>query len=44
VFDLIESKRNEITQVVDGDKYVSDVNQSIINDLINIIKNKHKKN
>jgi SWI/SNF-related matrix-associated actin-dependent regulator of chromatin subfamily A-like protein 1 len=43
VFDLIESKRAEIAQVIDGEKYESNVNQSIINDLIKIIKNKHKK-
>ena len=42
VFDLIESKRAELSQVIDGEKYESDVNQSIINDLIEIIKNKHK--
>jgi SWI/SNF-related matrix-associated actin-dependent regulator 1 of chromatin subfamily A len=43
VFDLIESKRAELSQVIDGEKYESDINQSIINDLIEIIKNKHKK-
>jgi SWI/SNF-related matrix-associated actin-dependent regulator of chromatin subfamily A-like protein 1 len=43
IFNLIESKRSEISQVIDGEKYESDVNQSIINDLVNIIKNKHKK-
>ena len=43
VFDLIESKRAELSQVIDGEKYESDINQSIINDLIQIIKNKHKK-
>lgn len=44
IFNLIESKRNEITQVIDGEQYESDINQNIINDLIKIIKNKHKKN
>ena len=44
VFNLIESKRAEISQVIDGEKYESDVNQSIINDLIKIIKQKHGKN
>ena len=43
VFNLIESKRSQISQVIDGEKYESDINQSIINDLIEIIKNKHKK-
>lgn len=43
VFNLIESKRAELSQVIDGEKYESDINQSIINDLIEIIKNKHKK-
>jgi SWI/SNF-related matrix-associated actin-dependent regulator 1 of chromatin subfamily A len=44
IFNLIESKRNEITQVIEGKQYESDINQNIINDLIKIIKNKHKKN
>lgn len=43
IFNLIESKRAEISQVIDGVKYESDINKSIINDLIKIIKNKHKK-
>ena len=43
IFDLCESKRAELSQVIDGEKYESDINQSIINDLIEIIKNKHKK-
>ena len=43
VFDLIESKRAELSQVIDGEKYESEVDQSIINDLIEIIKNKYKK-
>jgi len=43
VFDLIESKRNEISQVIDGEKYESNINQSIIHDLVKIIKEKHKK-
>jgi SWI/SNF-related matrix-associated actin-dependent regulator 1 of chromatin subfamily A len=44
VFNLIESKRGEISQVIDGVKYESNINQSIINDLIRIIKEKHGKN
>jgi len=43
VFDLIESKRQELSLVIDGHKYESDIDQSIINDLIKMIKNKHKK-
>jgi SWI/SNF-related matrix-associated actin-dependent regulator 1 of chromatin subfamily A len=43
VFNLIESKRSEISQVIDGEKYESDINQNIINDLVKIIKDKHKK-
>ncbi len=43
VFDLIESKRAELSQVIDGKKYESDIDQSIIKELIEIIKNKHKK-
>jgi len=43
VFDMIESKRKEISQVIDGEMYESDVNQSIINDVIKKIKEKHNK-
>ena len=43
VFDLIESKKAELSLVIDGKKYESDINQSIINELIEIIKNKYKK-
>jgi hypothetical protein len=43
VFNLIEQKRNEVSQVIDGYSYESDINQSIINDLIKTIKNKHIK-
>ena len=43
ILDLIEGKESEISQVIDGEKYVSNINQSIINDLIKIIKEKHKK-
>lgn len=43
IFNLIESKRAEVSQVIDGEKYESNVNQSIINDLIKIIKEKHNK-
>ena len=41
IFDLIESKRAEISQVIDGKQYDSNVDQSIINDLIKKIKSKH---
>jgi SNF2 family DNA or RNA helicase len=43
VFDLCESKKAELSQVIDGKKYESDIDQSIIKELIEIIKNKHKK-
>jgi SWI/SNF-related matrix-associated actin-dependent regulator 1 of chromatin subfamily A len=43
VFNLIEQKRNEVSQEIDGYSYESDINQSIINDLIKTIKNKHIK-
>jgi SWI/SNF-related matrix-associated actin-dependent regulator 1 of chromatin subfamily A len=42
IFSLIESKRAEISLVIDGEKYESEINQSIINELIQIIKEKHK--
>lgn len=42
IFDLIESKRKEISQVIDGEKYESEINQSIIKELVEMIKNKHK--
>jgi SWI/SNF-related matrix-associated actin-dependent regulator 1 of chromatin subfamily A len=43
VFDLIESKRSEISQIIDGEKYESNINQSMIHDLVKIIKEKHGK-
>lgn len=43
VFDLIESKKAEISQVIDGQKYESNIDQSIIKELIDRIKEKHKK-
>lgn len=43
IFNLIEAKRAEISQVIDGEKYESDINQTIIKDLVRIIKEKHGK-
>jgi SWI/SNF-related matrix-associated actin-dependent regulator 1 of chromatin subfamily A len=43
IFDLIENKRVSINQVIDNEKYESNINQSIINDLVAILKEKHKK-
>lgn len=43
VFNLIESKRSEISQVIDNEKYISNVSSQIINNLIEIIKKKHGK-
>jgi len=43
VINLCEQKRQEISQVIDGEKYESNINESIINDLIKIIMQKHKK-
>lgn len=44
VYDLIESKRYELSQAIDGEKYSSMANESVFNDLVKIIKEKHKKN
>lgn len=43
IFELIEKKRAEINQVIDGEKYESNIDQSIIKDLISKIKEKHGK-
>lgn len=43
VFDLIENKRNEISQVLDNEEHVANYDETIISDLIELIKNKHKK-
>jgi len=43
LLNLVESKRSEITQVIDNERYYSDIEESIINDLIKIIKDKHRK-
>lgn len=43
VYSSIESKRREITKVLDNEDYKSEINDSVFNDVINIIKNKHGK-
>lgn len=41
IFDLIENKRTEISQVIDGENYVSNITESIIIKLIEKIKKKY---
>ncbi len=43
VYDVIESKRKEITKVIDNEDYESNISESVVNDVIEKIKNKHKK-
>lgn len=43
VFSLIESKRKEIVKVIDNEDYESNVKESVFNEVIEKIKNKHKK-
>lgn len=43
VFSAIESKRKEIVKVIDNEDYVSNVNESVIFDVISKIKEKHGK-
>lgn len=42
VFDKIESKRKEITKVMDNVDYESNISESIARDIINMLKNKYK--
>ena len=42
VFFAIEGKRKEINKVMDNEEYVSNVDESIITDIINKIKSKYK--
>lgn len=43
VFSAIESKRSEIVKVLDNETYKSDVAESVLSDVIEIIKNKYRK-
>jgi SWI/SNF-related matrix-associated actin-dependent regulator 1 of chromatin subfamily A len=43
VYGTIESKRKELTKVMDNIDYESDVTESVVGDVMNIIKNKYKK-
>jgi len=43
VFSSIENKRKEIVKVMDNEDYKSDVSESVLGEVIEIIKNKHKK-
>lgn len=44
VFTAIESKRKEIVKVIDNEDYKSNVSESVLSEVIEKIKNKHKKN
>lgn len=41
VFRLIESKRKEIVAVLDNETYISNIEKSTVNDIVNYIKNKY---
>ena len=43
VYSSIESKRKEITKVMDNEEYVSNVEESVLSDVIKKIKEKHGK-
>jgi SNF2 family DNA or RNA helicase len=43
VFSAIESKRKEIVKVIDNEDYTSNVNESVLSDVIQKIKEKHGK-
>jgi SNF2 family DNA or RNA helicase len=43
VYSSIEDKRAEIMKVIDNEEYKSNINDSVINDVINKIKEKHVK-
>jgi hypothetical protein len=43
VFSAIESKRKEIVKVIDNEDYTSNVAESVLSDVIKIIKEKHGK-
>jgi len=44
VFSAIEGKRKEIVKVIDNEDYKSDVNESVLSEVIKKIKDKHGKN
>jgi intein/homing endonuclease len=44
VFSAIESKRKEIVKVIDNEDYESDVSESVLSEVIDRIKKKHRKN
>jgi SNF2 family DNA or RNA helicase len=44
VFSLIEAKRKEILAVIDNVEYVSRIEKSTVNEVVEFIKNKYKKN
>jgi SNF2 family DNA or RNA helicase len=43
VFSAIEGKRKEIVKVMDNEEYTSNVDESVLSEVIQRIKNKHKK-
>ena len=43
VYSAIESKRSEIVKVLDNEDYKSNYNESVLSDVIEIIKKKHGK-
>jgi len=43
IFVSIEGKTKEIIKVIDNEDYTSNINESVLSEVIEIIKNKHKK-
>ena len=43
VFTSIEGKRKEIVKVIDNEDYKSNVDESVLSDVIKMIKEKHGK-
>lgn len=43
VFNIIENKRVEVTKVMDNEDYVSNVNESVLSDIVNFLRKKYKK-
>lgn len=41
IFSAIENKREEIVKVLDNENYKSNINESVLSDVIKMIKNKH---
>lgn len=43
VFNIIEKKRVEVTKVIDNEDYVSNVDESVLSEILSILRKKYKK-